>query len=184
MLCYCDRHEVSDLPTGPASLPINAEDDLWVIFGSRDFAAVDGSTSEKAERVLDQFDDRGLATPDAIISGGAGGADAVAEAVALELDVPMVVFAVGNVDENTSFRRSLADQPWVVEVVTEYEGESDDPTSGRGAYLTRNCAMAEVVAQHGGRGFAIWDGDSNGTAHMLDSCHSHGVETEVWEFSD
>jgi hypothetical protein len=182
MSCYCERHGVNDLPTGPASLPIDPEDDLWVIFGSRDFEAVDGSTSEKAECVLEKFDDRGLATPDAIISGGAGGADAVAEAVALELGVPMVVFAVGYIDENTSFRRSLADQPWVVEVVTEYEGESDDPTSGKGAYLTRNCAMAEVVAQHDGRGFAIWDGDSSGTNAMLDSCYSHGVEADVWRY--
>lgn len=183
MSCYCERHGVSELPTGPASLPIDPEDDLWVIFGSRNFEAVDGSTSEKAQRVLEEFDERGLATPDAIISGGAGGADAVAEAVALELDVPMIVFAVGYVDENTSFRRSLTDQPWVVEVVTEYEGESDDPMSGKGAYLTRNCAMADVVAQHDGRGFAIWDGSSSGTNAMLDSCYSHGVDPVVWRFS-
>jgi hypothetical protein len=183
MSCYCQRHGVSDLPSSTASLPIEPEDDLWVIFGSRNFESEEGSTSDKAEWVLEQFDERGLATPDAIISGGADGADAVAEAVALKLGVPMIVFAVGYVDDGTSFRRSLADQPWVVEVVTEYEGGSDDPTSGRGAYMTRNCAMAEVVAQHGGRGFAIWDGDSPGTQAMLDSCDSHGFDAVVWKYT-
>lgn len=183
MSCYCQRSGVTELPSSTATLPLSSEDDLWVIFGSRSFEAAEGSTSEKARQVLDQFDKRGLAAPDAIISGGADGADAVAEAVALELDVPMIVFAVGYVDENTSFRRSLADQPWVVEVVTSFEGESDDPMSGRGAYMTRNCAMAEVVAQHGGRGFAIWDGDSPGTRAMIDSCDSHGFESVVWEYT-
>lgn len=183
MSCYCERSGIRTLPSSDDSLPVAPEDDLWVIFGSRSFEAAEGSTSEQAQQVLAQFDERNLDTPDAIISGGAGGADAVAEAVALGLDIPMIVFAVGSVDQGTSFRRSLADQPWVVDVVASYDGDSDDPKSGKGAYLTRNCTMAEVVAQHGGRGFAIWDGSSNGTQHMLDSCESHGVETTVWRFT-
>jgi hypothetical protein len=183
MVCYCERAGVSDVSYSDQQLPFGSEDDIWVIFGSRSFAATDGSTREQAERVLDEFDDRDLEYPDAIVSGGADGADAVAEAVALHLDVPMVVFTVNGPSDGTAFRRDLADAPWVVDTVTDYDGEQDDPTSGKGAYLTRNCMMAELVGQHGGYGFAIWDGDSNGTAHMIDSCHSHGVEPVIWEFS-
>lgn len=182
MSCYCHRSGISDLPGTNEIQLIDPEDDVWVIFGSRSFETVGSSLTDRAKMVIGKFNERELDTPDVIVSGGADGADAVAEAVALTLDVPMVVFAVGSVNENTSFRQSLADKPWVVEVVTSYDGESDDPVSGNGAYLTRNCAMAEVVGRHDGQGFAIWNGQSNGTQHMMDSCLSHGVETEVWKF--
>ena len=43
--------------------------------------------------------------------------------------------------------------------------------------------MAEVTAQHSGTGLAIWDGQSNGTRHMMDACESHGVPYEVYRFN-
>lgn len=183
MDCYCQRAGVGDVSYSDKQLPIGPEDHVCVIFGSRSYNTADGGIKEKANMVIDQFDQRDLEYPDVIVSGGAGGADAVAEAVALQLSVPMIVLAVNQPDDDTLFRRDLADAEWHVETVTTYQGDADDPRSGNGAYLTRNCVMAELVGRHDGSGFAIWDGESSGTAQMLDSCESHGVETAVWEFT-
>lgn len=181
MPCYCSRVGIDVSYEGP-TLPIQQGDTLWVIFGSRAFADLGAPVDEQARWVLHEFSARELPFPDVILSGGAGGADAVAEEVALELDVPMIVFSVGAPSLETQQRELEADQPWVVETVTRYRGDSDNPRSGNGAYLTRNCMMAEVTAQHDGYGFAIYNGSSNGTEHMLDSCQSHGVDTTVWHY--
>jgi hypothetical protein len=180
MSCYCSREDV-DASTD-YDLPIAPGDDVWAIVGSRSFDSVPGSIKEKAQRVVEQFDERSLSHPDVIISGGADGADAVAEAVAVQLGVPMIVFSVGEPSSNTQFRRQMADEAWVVETVTTYPGDDDDPRSGKGAYTLRNCMMAAVLGQHDGSAFAIWNGDSPGTRHMLDSCDSHGADTEIWRF--
>jgi len=180
MSCYCHSHGV-DVSASSVSteLPIQSGDEVCVIFGSRAYASQPGSVKVRAGRVLDEFLQRGLPKPDVVVSGGADGADEVAEAVALKLGVPMVVFSVGTPSEATEFRRGMADEPWVVETVTTYGGPEDDPSSGRGAYLTRNCMMASLVGAHDGSAFAIHNGSSQGTQHMLDSCRSHGVEPTV-----
>lgn len=183
MSCYCERTEIDASYTGTTDLPITPGDTVVVIFGSRAYDSVPGSLSDKADTVIDQFDERELPLPDVIVSGGAGGADAVAEAVAITLSVPMIVFAVNTPSANTDFRRTeLASEPWAVETVATYDGDPDDPRSGRGAYLYRNCLMAELVGQHGGHGFAIYNGESSGTSRMLTSCDSHGVDTTVWRY--
>lgn len=121
-----------------------------------------------------------------ILSGGAEGADAVAEALAIELEVPMTVFAVGSPRESTQFRASMADEPWSVESVTSYGGPEDDPRSGRGAYLPRNCMMAEAPLASSVRAVAWQSGTANhrGTRNMLDSCGDHGIDTSVWQYSE
>ncbi|RLM94324.1 hypothetical protein D3D01_15795 [Haloarcula sp. Atlit-7R] len=182
MSCYCSRQGVTVQPAN-YELPVESNGSPLVIFGSRDYASQPGSVRDRAERVLAEVSSRGVEEPDYIISGGADGADAVAEAVSMLLGVPMVVFSVGEPSEPTIFRREQADNQWIIEAVTSYSGGRDDPRSGRGAYLTRNCLMAEVTANAGGAGFAIYNGDSSGTGHMLDSCRAHGVDTiEIWRY--
>jgi len=172
MSCYCQTH---DVVVQPDDYCLPGGDPL-VIFGFRAYQHEPGSVSERGDRIVAELASRGLDDPGFIVSGGAEGADAVAEAVAIKLGVPMVVFAVNSASEATYRRRDWATEPWSIVTPTSYSGPSDDPRSGRGAYLTRNCLMAAVVAQHDGAAFAIYDGESSGTQHMLDSCQSHGVD--------
>lgn len=182
MSCYCSRQSV-DVQPANYELPVESGDSPLVIFGSRAYASQPGSVRDRAERVLGELSSRGLDEPDYIVSGGADGADAVAEAVSMLLGVPMILLSVGEPSESTIFRRETADNQWVVKTVTTYGGPDKDPRSGGGAYLTRNCLMAELVANCGGAAFAIYNGESAGTDHMLDSCRDHGVDTiEVWRY--
>ena len=173
MSCYCQSHDVVVQPDDYC-LP---DGEPLVIFGSRSYQHEPGTVSERGDRIVAELASRNLAEPGFIVSGGADGADAVAEAVAIKLGVPMVVFAVNSASDATCRRRDWATEPWTIVAPTSYSGPSHDPRSGRGAYLTRNCLMAAVVAQRDGAAFAIYDGESQGTAHMLDSCESHGVTT-------
>lgn len=176
MSCYCSEHSVEVEPA-QHSLPDWADGEPLVIFGSRSLASRPGSVREWAGAVVGRLGDEGMGDPDFVISGGADGADAVAEAVAIVLGVPMLVFAVGSHSEATHRRREYADSPWAIRTVTSYSGPDGDPRSGNGAYTTRNCLMAEFVARRGGSGFALWDGSSPGTQRMFDSCEAHGVGT-------
>jgi hypothetical protein len=178
MSCYCSSSGIDVSFDG--QLPISNDDSLLVIFGSRSYAQR-GRAVDLAEEVIDEIEDRELVF-DAIISGGADGADDVAEAVGVKLGVPVIVFNVGKPATRHDLRAGLNDAPYSVETVASYQGDSDDPRSGKGAYLYRNCLMAEVTAQHSGTGLAIWDGQSNGTQHMMDACESHGVSHEVYHY--
>lgn len=186
--CWCGEHSIdteSHLESilTDASLPFDlAEfDQPLVIFGSRSLVQhSELSVADRRDLVVKHLGQAELA-PDLIISGGADGGDAIAEATAIALGIPMIVFAVGSVSDGTSFRCGLADQPWAVETVTSYgDDDPDDPTTGRGAYMTRNCLMAALVARLGGHGLALWDGDSPGTDAMLDACVSHGIDHVVF----
>jgi len=182
MTYYCTDHSVEVVPSD-YDLPEWGDGEPLVIFGSRSVSSRPGSVREWAKWVVARLEDRDMDNPDLIISGGADGADAVAEVVAILLGVPMVVFAVGEHSEATHRRREFADSPWAIRSVTSYAGPDDNPRSGNGAYTTWNCLIAEFVARRGGSGFALWDGSSPGTRRMLDSCESHGVETvPIWRF--
>lgn len=179
MSCYCSSSGID--VSFDSQLPIESDDRLLVIFGSRSYAQ-QGRAVDLADEVINEIDDRELSF-DAIISGGADGADDVAEAVGVKLGVPVIVFNVGQPATRHGLRSDLSEEPYTVETVAAFQGDSDDPRSGKGAYLYRNCLMAEVTAQHSGTGLAIWDGHSNGTRRMMDSCESHGVPFEVYRFN-
>jgi hypothetical protein len=170
--CYCSRTGKST-ETGAidADLPWGPDDTVLVVFGSRTIASLGGSLRQQAKATILQLGLQGFPRPDYILSGGAEGADAVAEAIALELECPMVVFAVGSVAERTAFRADLADQPFETRVVASY-GDGEGPRSGNGAYLWRNCLMAT----HATAGIGLWDGDSSGTQRMIHSCRHHDVD--------
>lgn len=178
MSCYCSSSGIDVSFDG--QLPVASDDSLLVIFGSRSYAQ-QGRAVDLADEVIDEIEDRELAF-DAIISGGAGGADDVAEVVGIKLGVPVIVFNVGQPATRHDLRADLSGAPYSVETVATFQGDSDDPRSGKGAYLYRNCLMAEVTAQHSGTGLAIWDGQSNGTRHMMDACESHGIPHEVYRY--
>lgn len=175
MSCYCTSSGID--VSFDSQLPIATDDRLLVIFGSRSYAQ-QGRAVDLADEVVDEIDERGLSF-DAVISGGADGADDVAEVVGVKSGLPVIVFNVGRPASRHSIRADLSDAPYVVETVASYGGDSDDPRSGKGAYLYRNCLMAHVTAQHDGTGLAIWDGRSSGTQRMMDACESHGVAYEV-----
>jgi hypothetical protein len=175
-MCYCTEWSgaVESL-IEPLSIP-SWDGSAMCVFGSREFANA-GSPRENAEQVLAWLDDSRLSRPGLIISGGAEGADAAAEALSLLLDVPAVILTVGGPSDNTSFRKEMADErgiPWVVESCTEWGGEYG--SAEWGAPLVRNCAMAELTARFDGCGFGVHVDNSPGTARMFTSLEDHGVE--------
>jgi hypothetical protein len=106
--CYCTEAGTSTEYEFSQALPWEPDDDVLVIFGSRSLDSQPASLSQLARATILTLGIRGFPTPDYILSGGAEGADAVAEVVALELGVPMVVFAVGSVSNGTTFRAERA----------------------------------------------------------------------------
>jgi len=185
MDCTCTEVgcSVNDLlPAVPWS--VGSDDQMMVLFGSRSFSQFE-TTKENARAVIHTIDKSGLGRPSVIVSGGADGADAAAEAVSLLLGVPMIVMHVGGPSSGTSHRQSIAQErgiPWVVEECTRYSGGPGP--DGKAAYLARNCAMAELVSQYGGSGFGVHVDGSPGTSHMFDSLNAHGVGQFVrWPLS-
>jgi hypothetical protein len=85
--CYCSRTGTStengaidaDLPWGP-------DETVLVIFGSRTIASLGGSLRQQAKATILQLGCQGFPQPDYILSGGAEGADAVAEAIDPDLN--------------------------------------------------------------------------------------------------
>lgn len=178
MACYCGQSGIDASFDG--SLPLTSGDRLLVIFGSRGYTATERAV-DRADEVLNYLTSTDLEF-DAVLSGGADGADSVAEVVAVRLGLPMIVFNVGRPAERHTLRADMSDAPYVVETVSSYSGDSDDPRSGAGAYLYRNCLMADLASRFDGTGLAIWDGSSSGTRHMMESCESHDVPYEVLRF--
>ncbi|KZX46224.1 hypothetical protein [Haloarcula sp. K1] len=180
MSCYCTTSGID--VSFDSQLPISSDDTLLVLFGSRSYTQQEQAVN-LADDIIDEIESRKIVF-DAIISGGANGADDVAEVVGVKLGVPVIVLNVGRrKHERHSIRADLSEEPYIVETVATYEGDSNDPRSGKGAYLYRNCLMAKVTAQHGGTGLAIWNGQSTGTQHMMDACESHGVPYSVYHFN-
>lgn len=185
MSCYCASDSIDVSPLLP-DLPwsVGQDDTVMVIFGSRSFRQF-GTVRENAEAVIAVIDESGLNRPDVVVSGGADGGDAAAEAVSLLLDVPMVVMHVNDASSRTLQRESVAAErgiPWALHECTRYSGGPGP--DGKAAYLARNCAMAELVSQHDGCGFGAHVDESAGTQHMFDSLESHGVDEWVrWQLS-
>jgi hypothetical protein len=180
MSCYCTRESVPVDPIEVSALPSDTR--FLTVFGSRSYTR-HVEPMDRVEEMVAAITDAGYEF-DAILSGGADGADNVAELAGIELDVPVVVCAVGGPDSDRHpLRAEVSDAPFVVQTVSSYSGPDDDPKSGNGAYKYRNCVMAETAAASGGFGIGFWDGDSPGTQHMLDSCETHGVPVTVERFS-
>lgn len=187
--CWCEQHNIDsqsrltefwDGLTSRESTVLTEATRPLVIFGSRSLTQHTVGLRDRRDLIADHFADTSY-DPDLIISGGADGGDAIAEALALQFDVPAVVLAVNSVDDSTQFRWDLADAPWVCDTVTAY-GDDDpaDPATGRGAYMTRNCLMAALTSRLNGAGLALWDGDSPGTEAMIKSCRSHDLPVGVF----
>lgn len=169
--CYCRDTGTGTATDSDLELPWGPDDEVLVIFGSRSLEDLPATPRQQARAAILTLGQRDFPTPDYILSGGAEGADAVAEAVALELGVPMAVFAVNSCSQATRFRADLADKPFYTEVFANW-GNEDGPREGPGAYLWRNCLMAH----HATAGLALWDTDSNGTRRMITSCRAHDVD--------
>lgn len=182
MSCYCDSSAFdasAHLPEPPVE--IGPDDNVMVIFGSREAKQLQETNRELAEMVIAGIDDSPLSRPDIIVSGGADGVDRAAEAVAMLLGVPMIVMYVGYWNDECDLGE-YHDAPWVAEKCTQYDGGPGP--DGKAAYVARNCAMAELVSQHDGCGFGLHVNESPGTQRMFDSLESHGVHDWVrWPLS-
>jgi hypothetical protein len=166
--CYCQREafDTADV-IDQSELPFAPTDTVLAVAGSRSFG-INSTASELGDRVTDAINDIGI-TPDAIVSGGADGIDAGAEACAIDHDLPMVVCAVDGPSTGTTFRqRELATAPLVVKTVATYNDDGPGP-AGSEAYLYRNCVLAELADI----GLAIHDSTSRGTQHAIVSFRAH-----------
>lgn len=166
--CYCQRtaHDAADVLDQKA-LPFAPSDTVLAIAGSRSFG-INTTASDLGNRVASIINEVGL-SPDAIVSGGADGVNAGAEACAIDHDLPTVVCAVDGPSTGTTFRQQeLASAPFVVETVAAYDDDGPGP-AGSEAYLYRNCVLAELADV----GLAIHDGSSWGTQHAIVSFRAH-----------
>ncbi len=50
---------------------------------------------------------------------------------------------------------------------------------GKRAGILRNVLMAEYAKERAGELMAFWDGESRGTAHMIEACERIGVPTAI-----
>ena len=135
-----------------------------VICGSRGF--LDGSLFADKQRVaeVDAILQEFGVEPGVVISGGARGADTAGEAWALANDAPIAIF-------DPTIEGTLSE-----ENIHDTDGDGIDP----GAYLRRN---DEMVA-HADALVAIWDGNSRGTHHSIQSAQEElGDENvHVWVY--
>ena len=166
--CYCQRaaHDTADV-LDESALPFAPTDTVLAVAGSRSFG-INTTASDLGDRVTSIINNVGL-SPDAIVSDGADGIDAGAEACAIDHDLPMVVCSVDEPSTGTTFRQQeLATAPFVVETVATYDDDGPGP-AGSEAYLCRNCVLAELADI----GLAIHDGSSRGTQHAIVSFRAH-----------
>lgn len=87
---------------------------------------------------------------DELVSGKADGVDTLAEQWAEENDVPIAEF------------------PW-----TEFTDEADE--RGIPAPIFRN----EKMVEYGDALIAVWDGESNGTKHIINHARREGISVDV-----
>ena len=152
----------------PVSFPETISNPL-VVFGSRSYERM-GSARELGERLVSDLEEAGIQF-DAIVSGGARGADRAGEVAGVLSDTPVVVFNVNGVDDRHHWYADQSDALYQVETVSSSDGDDDLPGEGRREpYMLRNDMMAEFVADRDGSAWAIWNGESTGTRAMLTSC--------------
>jgi hypothetical protein len=175
-MCYCES-----VPTAVSSLipeiPFSPSNP-WLLFGSRALKDT-GTPEENARLFLYALDKHDFSAPDLIISGGAYGADAAAEALAVKLGVPAVILTVGSPSHDTFSRQDDAPAPWVVEQVAKPRSGPGDSYTG---YHLRNCAMAWLTEHWDGGGLGIRVGGSSGTTNMYKWLADHGVTRRLlWD---
>lgn len=161
------------LPDG-VSFPDSITNPL-VVFGSRAYERT-GSARENGEQLVSDLEDAGIQF-DAIVSGGARGADRAGEVAGVLTDTPVVVFNVNQPDDRHHWYADHSDALYQVETVSSSDGDDDLPGEGRREpYMLRNDMMAEFVSDRNGTAWAIWDGESSGTRAMLTSCRRRGLD--------
>lgn len=167
--CAC-RQRGRDVSSTTSEFPYS-DARVFTIVGTRSFGS--GIADERLiDIVLGALAHYDVEPFDVIVSGGASGADRVAELVAGHLGVPFHGFDVSSVQSARQAFRADLDCPVSNEIASRYAED------GSFAYLLRNCQMAAVADA----GFAFWDGESSGTEHMIDSCEAHGVDLRVIEY--
>jgi hypothetical protein len=171
MACHCSK---SATPAKPdITVPFTVSNPI-VIYGSRSYQH-EGTPRKLAEDLNKQLTQANVEF-DCIVSGGAEGVDRVGECLGVLADTPVVVFNVNAPATWHSDNRKWSNSAYEVRTVCTSDSNDGLPGSGKAEpYLLRNCYMAEWVATKGGTAWEIWDGQSNGTAHMRASCNQHGV---------
>jgi len=173
MSSQCDSSSSAVSLPEPVSFPESISNPL-VVFGSRSYERM-GSARELGERLVSDLEDAGVQF-DAIVSGGARGADRAGEVAGVLTDTPVVVFNVNGVDDRHHWYADQSDAVYQVETVSSSDGDDDLPGEGRREpYMIRNDMMAEFVANRDGSAWAIWNGESTGTRAMLTSCRRRDV---------
>ena len=172
MSSQCTSESAVSLPDG-VSFPEWIENPL-VVFGSRAYHRM-GSCRELGEQLVSDLEESGIQF-DAIVSGGARGADRVGEVAGVLMDTPVVVFNVNGTDDRHHWYDDQSDAHYQWETVSSSDPDDDLPGEGRREpYMLRNDMMAEFVADRNGSGWAIWDGESTGTRSMLASCRRRDI---------
>lgn len=85
--CYCTRTDVDVTRDIPDEVPWPEGATVAVVFGSRSYQQ-GWTPSRLADRIQVAFREAGV-QPDAIVSGGAAGADAAGEAYAVQQELPL-----------------------------------------------------------------------------------------------
>lgn len=168
-----EASSTAQLPGG-ISFPDSITNPL-VVFGSRLYERT-GCARENGEQLVSDLEAAGIQF-DAIVSGGARGADRAGEVAGVLTDTPVVVFNVNQPDDRHYWYNDHSDALYQVETVSSSAPDDDLPGEGRREpYMLRNEMMAKFVADRNGSGWAIWDGESTGTRAMLTSCRRRGLD--------
>lgn len=122
-----------------------------IIAGGRDFKNFEAVKVEVDSILKSYLGDNIDKSKIEIVSGGARGADKLAEIVAKELSIPNKVF-------NANWNKY-----------------------GKSAGLIRNKQMANYVASSDCKGILLcfWDGQSKGTENMIQTAKNIGIEVKV-----
>lgn len=128
--------------------------DLYlIVVGSRTFHDYNLLKEECDKALKDMMTDYDTYYVIHIVSGGARGADALAEKYAKEREYDMIVFP------------------------------ADWNTYGKSAGYKRNALMQETISQYPNRMcIAFWDGMSKGTQHNFGLCNKYKTELRVVEY--
>ncbi|MFC7043858.1 hypothetical protein [Halonotius sp. GCM10025705] len=100
----------------PAGVSFPDYSDPLVVFGSRGYERT-GSARENGEQLVSDLEEAGIQF-DAIVSGGARGADRAGEVAGVLTDTPVVVFNVNGVDDRHHWYADHSDAHYQVETVS------------------------------------------------------------------